>query len=855
MAGLWVMMALVALACGQRQEMSMQQEQSALHSLSCYLHRLDRSSGQGWLPARPNLRLTGGRGKVKQMSVGAKARRTKKKKQVRRKKRDDVRKKRTEEFSMKPVRVGGGLVHPTRLKGLTKEDFQETLQQKKQPLSQIRSRLKLKHQSKKVMAKEMGHYPRKANFMPKQERRKLRKLQALEALRQRKNSIAGQSKAKAQMLEEEEEEEDGEDGGGKDTDSDSEESGQGVNSDESMLEGGFERLEEESKYREMLVRRSLLSVEGKQARLQSFVTAEADYPHRNKSRYANISPERMAEAGFRYLPESPGSDQTVFEQTGELFKDWTAEDVPMLVSVGLLESMYRSRRYLTSTSEVAKQIEYAYRVLGNKEEAERWQTTALEEMEEKEQEMVTSQTAPSSQGITISEDVIKQALAEDEMDRVLKENAQTWKQRAQQLTQLPRKGQFEWEKYVAEEDKNIVPIVVQERTGEERKKRHTDPAESLLLETMKENISVAVEFRKDSVVLDNNSYPLPSTAMLKFDDVDVEGGRIEGVNFSHSGMRAVRSDVSAAPIIRWATNLLTGAEQSRRSSWAIRILRQQGKIVMGFLGRSLPSSYHLELNSAIDGFLLESSGKAVRTSESFLDTEKLRERPLNALELARLHRKPVTAECRRNSSVLVVREAPASSSSDRSSRDLSYGQDSLIVLSVDREREEGRIDLYKSMQLDLREGAEQFSTGRLQSVVSLLVPGVANDSAPFLVMEEYGDSVQLLTRKTFKKELLWMIDPLHSHGKRRRRRKWRLRRADPTEIYVERVKDARRQARMRGDGDGGGGGGGSDGDGDSDDDGDDGDGDNLTMVLPLNRQIADDAAVQEICKGSWPKGL
>ncbi|EKX53779.1 hypothetical protein GUITHDRAFT_132831 [Guillardia theta CCMP2712] len=785
MAGRVLMVALVALTAGQGQETWLHHDR-ADHPAPPFCQPLlhaECSLRSEEAPALPCLRVVGGRGKLKQMSKGAKVRRQKKKKQTRKQKREDERKKRKEEFSMEPVRIGGGLVHPTRLGGVTKEDVKETLQQKKQPLSRIKSRLKLKQPTKKAMAGEIGHYPRKANFMPKRDRRKLRKLQALQALKQRKDSIAGQKRQASQVAGRNEEEEEEEES----SESKADGSEQAVASDESLYEGDFETLEEEKKHREMLARRSLLSVQGKEDRLQSFVSQQSGYPHGKKGLHRNLTPENLAEAGFRYLPDCAGSDQTVFEQTGELFKDWQKDDVPMQISVGLLENMYWSKRFSSTSSEVARQIEFTYRVLGNTEEAERWHRISLEEAQAKQEEAGAEALSRPERALAIADDVIRDALAEDEMDKVLKENALTWKQRAQQLTQLPKRGKFEWEKYMEGDASNAIPMVTNEHTeGRERKARPIDPQESMMLKVMKEDISLSVNFREETVLLNNLSFPLPTSAPCKFDDLEVEGDRLNGVNFSQSGMRVVRVDVSAHPIVRWATNLLTGADKRKRSSWSLRVVKNKGRIVVGFLGSSLQSSYNLELNSAVNGFLLDSNGKAVRTSEDILRPDRLGERQMNVLELAKLHRKLVTGECRRNATVISVREPPSSSPDAKSHLDLSFGQDSIIVLTIDRRRQRARIDVYKSQLLDHVGGLGRVSTGRLESVVSFRIQGVANDSVPFVVLEEYGDTVDLMTRRTFKKELMRMIDPFYVGGRKRRKRR-RLPPVDREDLYVERA--------------------------------------------------------------------
>ncbi len=98
---------------------------------------------------------------------GSQIRRRKKKQAVRKIKHE--KEKSIKKEVVKPIQKEGvGFVHPSRLKASDVEI----------PISELRQRYKSKvlPQDRKEIAKTIGHYPGKRNFLPKYERRKLKKL-------------------------------------------------------------------------------------------------------------------------------------------------------------------------------------------------------------------------------------------------------------------------------------------------------------------------------------------------------------------------------------------------------------------------------------------------------------------------------------------------------------------------------------------------------------------------------------------------------------------------------------------------------------------------------------------------------
>ena len=105
--------------------------------------------------------------------------RRKKKKQARRKSKIEMQKGAGQEEVAKPVLTKGvGLVHPTRLKEGHPADA---------PISELRQRFKSKAlpEDRRIIAEKTGHYPGKRNFLPKWQRRQLRKLAVKKPLPER----------------------------------------------------------------------------------------------------------------------------------------------------------------------------------------------------------------------------------------------------------------------------------------------------------------------------------------------------------------------------------------------------------------------------------------------------------------------------------------------------------------------------------------------------------------------------------------------------------------------------------------------------------------------------------------------
>jgi hypothetical protein len=111
-------------------------------------------------------RLRGGRKNMRPDS-GSQVRRRKRKQAFRKTKHEQE--KISKKEVVKPVQKDGvGLVHPSRLKSSDVEV----------PISELRQRYKSKvlPQDRKEIAKTIGHYPGKRNFLPKYQRRQLKKL-------------------------------------------------------------------------------------------------------------------------------------------------------------------------------------------------------------------------------------------------------------------------------------------------------------------------------------------------------------------------------------------------------------------------------------------------------------------------------------------------------------------------------------------------------------------------------------------------------------------------------------------------------------------------------------------------------
>jgi hypothetical protein len=112
------------------------------------------------------LRLRGGRKNMRPDS-GSQVRRRKKKHAFRKSKHEQEISKNKE--VVKPVQKEGvGLVHPSRLKASDVDT----------PISELRQRFKSRvlPQDRREIAKTIGHYPGKRNFLPKYQRRQLKKL-------------------------------------------------------------------------------------------------------------------------------------------------------------------------------------------------------------------------------------------------------------------------------------------------------------------------------------------------------------------------------------------------------------------------------------------------------------------------------------------------------------------------------------------------------------------------------------------------------------------------------------------------------------------------------------------------------
>ena len=84
---------------------------------------------------------------------------------------------------------------------------------------------------------------------------------------------------------------------------------------------------------------SPVSVEGRQARLQSFKKSDVRFPHLRST--GNLTAMRLATAGFRFDPEGEGSDRTVLELTGASYGDWSPADDPVVVALEAIQSLLR----------------------------------------------------------------------------------------------------------------------------------------------------------------------------------------------------------------------------------------------------------------------------------------------------------------------------------------------------------------------------------------------------------------------------------------------------------------------------------------------------------------------------------
>jgi hypothetical protein len=760
------------------------------------------------------LRLRGGR-KSMRPEAPSQLRRKMKKKDKRKASRETLRSAIKSEYSAKPVQHEGlGVVHPSRITS-------------SKPISALREDFKVPIKDKKKIAAEFGHYPSKKNFMPKAVRRALRKKDSVKLTKEeeaedwKRRNVPKQAtpvqppghtqehnSGKRKRWRAEDEQVPVEGG---DTSIPLEEMEMYLQEAESASaedagmddDNTFGMLRKASKQAKVMKQRSLLSVEGRQARLSSF--ERNAWPH-SKQTHPLVVPERLAAAGFRAEQDLQSADRTILEYTGEVFADWAPADDPFAVAAEALEAAYdaTAEAEIQTKRHIVRQLVYVHTLLGNTERAEEWgaqlrsgdDETAQAEARKKRKlaqagdadDGVQQPSATTGALILGAQDGCVTLPATErlnlpgEQDYVALADVDTWRERREQLQQLRQPSPPPWADFVdAEEDvmrgseaeKSKAPnngttksadgpaaASMQHRleAGLLTKPSHDATADQRQSRKMRNDTAFKVKgvelCDNGRTIVFNGTYRLPApTGKVRFDASTYKGEPYGGVIWTPDMTTCVRTEAHMSPMVTWATDLLSGASADNVSTWAVRVAQQTGRWFVGCAVRPLYPEYGAAVDLCSDGFVLGNHGAVYKVRETAALDESMLKADLRYHELGKFHRESITGECKRQVGAQLYERGI-----------FAFGTDSIIIMTHNRSAQTLNVTIVRATLIEGQHGTgvngDGVPVGTLEDVVpAFVVQGVPASAVPFINMESPGDGASLLGVEDLMQELHWMLYP------------------------------------------------------------------------------------------------
>jgi hypothetical protein len=765
------------------------------------------------------LRLRGGRKNAKP-DAPSQTRRIKKKKEKRKASRESIRSTIKAEDSAQPVKhEGHGWIHPTRIAS-------------NKPISALREEFNVPVKDKKKIAADFGHYPSKKNFMPKAMRRALRKKDSAILTKEEKaedwqrRNLAKQptpvqppgppelkksSKKKRKWEETEQEPPAGaqeEDPPIAPDDMDMYlQDGASLSGEEIADDNVFGTLRRASREAKMMKQRSLLSVEGRESRLASF--ARDPWPHIGPKKFL-ATPERLAAAGFRAEPDAQSMDRTILEYTGEVFADWAPNDDPFVIAGQTLEEAYDKIPGADKRGQrnMARQLVYVYKELGNTERAQVWDAEArLQDAAQSDQQGQKKKVKAAPGETQEGDDGKAEGAAEHTGNAALKHSCmldtkdgekvaladvETWRERREQLQQVRKPTPPPWTEFVdSEEEGGIDGIKTREGQEQEGSPAHATTA-SQAQETSsmqgKQSISQAAKHQDNAAlskakkiqgkadgprqrktlrvegvrlsddgktIIFNETYTLPApTGKVCFDAISDIGEPYDGLKWTPDKTTCVRTkDIHVSPMITWATDLLSGATTDDVSTWAVRVARQTGRWFIGCATRPFHPAYGVAIDLCSDGCVLGNHGAVYKVRETAAADDRMSRPDLRYQDLAKLHRESITPECKRQ-----VGYPPNYRGV------FAFGTDSIVIMTHNKTAETLNVTIVRAALLEGTHGTgvnnDGVPIGVLENVVPpFIVRDVPRKAVPFVNMENVGDGASLLGAEDLMQELHWMLYP------------------------------------------------------------------------------------------------